>query len=98
MKVVTICGSMKFAEQMIKIAFDLEVKHTFAVLQCVYNQKDSEIEEADYNKLGKIHKKKIEISDAIYMVNIDGYIGDSTNNEIKFALSQGKEVIYHEPA
>ena len=42
------------------------------------------------------HWKKIDISDAIYVVNIGGYIGNSTRNEINYALSKGKEVIYHE--
>lgn len=42
------------------------------------------------------HYKRIDISDAIYVVNIDGYIGNSVKNEIKYALDHGKEVIYHE--
>jgi len=42
------------------------------------------------------HWKKIDISDAIYVVNIDGYMGDSTQNEIKYAISKGKEIIYHQ--
>lgn len=43
-----------------------------------------------------MHKKKIDISDAIYVVNIDGYIGSSTRSEIEYAKNNGKEVIYHE--
>ena len=46
--------------------------------------------------LGKLHKRKIDVSDAIYVVNIDGYIGNSTKSEIEYALKHGKEVIYHE--
>ena len=42
------------------------------------------------------HWKKIDISDAIYVVNIGGYLGTSTQNEIKYALEHNKEVIYHE--
>ena len=37
MKTVTICGSMKFADDMKKIAFDLECNYHVNVLQCVYN-------------------------------------------------------------
>jgi hypothetical protein len=40
------------------------------------------------------HRKKIDLSDAIYVINVNGYIGDSTFNEIKYAKSKGKEVIY----
>lgn len=42
------------------------------------------------------HRQKIDISDAIYVVNINGYIGSSTNSEIRYATEKGKEVIYHE--
>lgn len=95
-KVVTICGNMRFADDMIKIALDLELKKNFAVLQCVYNLDDTKSEQMDFDLLDSIHKKKIDISDAIYVVNIDGYIGDSTKNEIAYALKNGKEVIYHQ--
>ena len=49
----------------------------------------------DTYQLDKIHRKKIDISDAIYVVNIDGYIGNSTKNEIEYAKKNNKEVIYH---
>ncbi|RSU09814.1 hypothetical protein CBF27_12035 [Vagococcus acidifermentans] len=90
---------MKFAKEMIKISFDLELKKRYAVLQCVYSidRDDTEFEQIDLDILDKIHKKKIDISDAIYVVNIDGYIGNSTRSEIEYALKAGKEVIYHEP-
>ena len=44
----------------------------------------------------QLEKKKIDISDAIYVVNINGYIGETTKSEISFAKSNGKEIIYHE--
>lgn len=45
--------------------------------------------------LEKAHYRKIDISDGIYVVNIDGYIGKSVNAEIKYAKENGKEIIYH---
>ena len=39
--------------------------------------------------------KKIEISDAIYVVDIDGYVGEQVQKEIEYAKVLGKEVIYH---
>lgn len=80
-KIVTICGSMKFAKEMIKISFDLELKQRYAVLQCVYSLDIDKTELIDLDVLDKIHKKKIDISDAIYVVNINGYIGTSTRSE-----------------
>lgn len=37
MKVVTICGSMRFEDQMKRIAFELETKKEMCVIQCVYD-------------------------------------------------------------
>ena len=95
-KIVTICGSMKYAKEMIKIAGDLEKKYGWCVIQCVYdiNQETTPKEELD--NIVNAHWTKIDICDAIYVVNIDGYIGNSTTNEINYALSKNKEIIYHE--
>lgn len=95
-KVVTICGSMRYAKEMMKIAEELELQDGYAVIQCIYNIDEKKYEGIDANALAKIHKKKIDISDAIYVVNIDGYIGNSTKKEIQYAKETGKEIIYHE--
>ncbi|MEG1140978.1 MAG: hypothetical protein RSE41_00705 [Clostridia bacterium] len=95
-KVITICGSMRFAKEMMKISESLELKNGYAVIQCVYNVDGLKYEGVDASVLDKIHRKKIDISDAIYVVNIGGYIGNSTKNEIEYAINNGKEVIYHE--
>lgn len=95
-KVITICGSMRYSKEMMKIAEQLELKDGYAVIQCVYNVDGQKYEGFDASILDKIHRKKIDISDAIYVVNIDGYIGNSTKNEIEYAKNNGKEIIYHE--
>ncbi len=95
-KVITICGSMRYSKEMMKIAEELELKNGYAVIQCVYNIDRQRYEGVDASILDKIHRKKIDISDAIYVVNIEGYIGNSTKNEIEYAKNNGKEVIYHE--
>ena len=96
-KVITICGSMRYSKEMMKISEELELKKGYAVIQCVYNVDGLKYEGIDASILDKVHRKKIDISDAIYVVNIDGYIGNSTKKEIEYALNSGKEVIYHEP-
>ena len=95
-KVITICGSMRYSKEMIKIAEELELTEGYAVIQCVYNVDGQKYEGIDASILDKIHRKKIDISDAIYVVNINGYIGESTRKEIEYANNNGKEVIYHE--
>lgn len=96
MKVVTICGSMKFANEMQRIAGALAIDKSWCVLQCIYDLDFANLTSEDLNLLKNEHLKRIELSDAIYVVNINGYIGNSTKLEIEYATKQGKEVIYHE--
>lgn len=96
-KVVTICGSMKFKKEMMQIAEELELKNGYAVIQCVYGNECNNYDKSDIDKLGKIHFKKIDISDAIYVVNVNGYVGDATNKEIEYAKSLKKEILSLEP-
>lgn len=97
MKVVTICGSMRYANEMIKVSQMLETKLGYCVIQCVYELDKAVLEnEKEMNNIVMAHYKKIDISDAIYVLNINGYIGDSTRREIEYAKTHGKEVIYHE--
>ena len=43
------------------------------------------------------HKRKIDMADSIYVINVGGYIGDSTRSEIDYAIEHGKKVEYLEP-
>lgn len=95
-KVVTICGSMKFAGEMQKIATDLEKKYGWCVIQCVYGIDKDSITKEELENVVNAHWKKIDISDGIFVVNKEGYIGKATQNEINYALSKGKEVYYLE--
>ena len=46
--------------------------------------------------LDNMHKRKIDMADAIYVINVGGYIGESTRSEIEYALRNGKKVYYLE--
>ena len=52
----------------------------------------------DENKklLDDIHKRKIDMSDEIYVINKGGYIGESTRSEIEYAKKKNKIVNYME--
>ena len=73
----------------------LETRHNINVLQCVYNIDNLDITPAEQTNLENAHYRKIELSDAIYVVDIQGYIGNQVYKEISFAKSKGKEVIFH---
>lgn len=46
---------------------------------------------------GSTRFKEQFMADAIYVINVDGYIGESTRSEIEYALRNGKRVYYLEP-
>ncbi len=97
MKIITICGSLKFKSEMIEVAEKLELQEN-AVITPIYptnSNKDAYTDE-QVDILDKMHKEKIKISDAIYVVNAGGYIGTSTKSEIEYAKSLGKEILYLE--
>ena len=86
---------MKFENEMKRIAFQLETKYKMCVLQCVYNEDNKDLSDNEIEFLNKAHYRKIEISDAIYIVNINEYIGEQVKKEIAYARKLGKEVILH---
>lgn len=47
--------------------------------------------------LDVLHKHKIDLADEILVINVGGYIGDSTRSEIEYAIAWGKEIRYLEP-
>ncbi len=98
MKTVTLCGSMRFTEEMKSIAFELESKKGLNVLQCTYNEHNEDLTEEMLCSLSRAHFQKIDMSDMIYVVDIDRYIGDSVKKEITYAKAHNKEIIYHSAA
>ena len=46
--------------------------------------------------LDDMHKRKIDMADEIYVINVGGYIGESTKSEIEYAKKHGKKVNYLE--
>ena len=47
--------------------------------------------------LDELHFRKIDLCDEVFVINRDGYIGESTRNEIEYAQKLGKPVKYLEP-
>lgn len=96
MKVITICGSLKFQKEMMIVAEKLALEGN-CVLTPVYPISENlEKTEEQLEKLKEAHFKRIELSDSIYVINKDNYIGKSTKLEIEYAQKLGKEIIYLE--
>ncbi|WIV12890.1 hypothetical protein [Proteiniborus sp. MB09-C3] len=94
MKTITICGSIEFAEEMKQIAWRLEIEKGFNVLQCIYNEKNEPITDEAQKRLVAAHYRKIDISDAVYIVDIDGYIGISVADEILYQKRMEKSLFF----
>lgn len=96
MKVITVCGSLKFKDEIMKVAGQMELEGNVILIPIfpINDDKDTFTEE-ELIMLGKMHKEKIKLSDAILVVNVNGYIGNSTKSEIEFAKSLNKEIIYY---
>lgn len=104
-KVVTLCGSTKFKEEFMQTQRDLTLKGYIVISVGFFgHSKDVEIWEnmdeetkiKTKEMLDDIHKRKIDMSDEIFVINVGGYIGDSTKSEIKYAQDTGKKVNYLE--
>lgn len=96
-KIITVCGSLRFYKEMMEITEKIELEGN-CMLVPIYNpsktSKDDFIEE-EALMLDKMHKERIKLADAILVVNVNGYIGDSTRKEIEFAKFLNKEIIYY---
>ena len=96
-KVITMCGSLKFKDKFIEQAEKLELEGN-CVLSVIYPNNDDKdhFTEEQANLLAKMHRQKIDMSDSIFVVNVNGYIGNSTKAEIEYAKKQNKEILYLE--
>ena len=83
MKIITVCGSLKFQKEMMEIS-EKPVRDD----KKIYTKEEIAM-------FDKMHKEKIKLSNAILVVNVDGYIGESTKSEIEYAKALDKEIIYY---
>lgn len=96
MKIITVCGSYKFKKEMTEIAEKMELNGNCVITPIELTKSDKEAYTKDEALMfDKMHKEKIKLSDAILVVNVNGYIGNSTNSEIEYAKSLNKEILYY---
>ena len=95
MKVITLCGSLKFQKDMMIVAEKMALEGNCILTPVYPTSKNIERPEEQRIKLKEAHFKKIELSDAILVVNVNKYIGESTNLEIEYAKKLDKEIIYY---
>ena len=95
-KVVTLCGSVRFWDKIQELYEKLELENKYAVIGITPHVMNRNFTEDEEKLLDELHRIKIDLADAIYVVNVNGYIGKSTREEIEYAEQKGKEIMYLE--
>ena len=104
-KVITLCGSTKFKKEFMEVQKDLTLKGNIVISVWLFGHSgDNEVwENMDEGKFTKtkemlddMHKSKIDMADEIFVINVGGYIGESTKSEIEYAKDTGKKINYLE--
>ena len=98
-KVITLCGSTRFKEQFLEAQKRLTLEGNIVISVGLFGHSgDEEVwTEGTKEMLDDMHKRKIDMADSIYVINVGGYIGSSTRSEIEYAIKNGKEVRYLAP-
>lgn len=103
--VITLCGSTRFKKQFMEVQKRLTLEGNIVISVGLFGHSgDQEVwdgmDEGTLSKtkemLDDMHKRKIDMADSIFVINVGGYIGESTKSEIEYAKAQGKEVRYLE--
>jgi hypothetical protein len=99
-KVITLCGSTRFKDEFLQAQKQLTLEGNIVISVGLFGHADGEfgnvITPDTKVMLDDIHKRKIDMSDEIYVINKNGYIGESTKGEIGYAIKTGKRVNYLE--
>ena len=97
-KVITLCGSTRFKDEFMGVQKRLTLEGNIVISVGLFGHAgDNEVWiEGTKEMLNDMHLRKIDMADEIYVINVDGYIGTSTRNEIEYAKRTGKVVRYLE--
>ena len=95
-KVITLCGSTRFKDEFIKAQERLTLEGNIVISVALFSHADNIKIKPDIKAmLDEIHKKKIEMSDEIFVIDVDKYIGESTRSEIEYATKLGLPIHYY---
>lgn len=105
-RIVCLCGSTRFHKEFMQANFQETMKGNIVLSVGFFAHAKEEmanihgegvgITDEDKIKLDELHKRKIDLADEILVLNVGGYIGDSTRSEIQYATRHGRQVRYWE--
>lgn len=96
--VITLCGSTRFKEQFLETQKHLTLEGNIVISVGLFGHSGDNEVWTDGTKamLDDMHKRKIDMADAIYVINVGGYIGESTRSEIEYAKKHGKTIFFYD--
>ena len=99
-KVITLCGSTRFRDAFMEVQKRLTLERNIVISVGLFGHTgDDEVwKPGTKEMLDDMHKRKIDMADEIYVINVGGYIGESTRSEIEYAHKTGKAVRFLEEA
>lgn len=93
-KFITMCGSARFYPIFEKLVNVMKSKNVIPLSPERFNIDAEDLSDEDYIRLHQLHTRKIDIADMVLIVDIGGYIGDITKEEIEYAKTVGKRILY----
>lgn len=95
-KIITLCGSTKFKDEFLAEQKRLTLEGYIVISVGLFGHAgDNEVWSNDTKEmLDEMHKRKIDLADEIFVINVGGYVGSSTQSEIEYAKQTGKIVKY----
>ena len=97
-KVTTLCGSTRFKDEFLEAQKRLTLEGNVVITVGLFGHSGDDVvwTEGVKDMLDRQHLAKIDLADEIYVINVGGYIGDSTRREIAYAEFKGKTISYLE--
>ena len=97
-KVITLCGSTRFKDAFMETQKRLTLAGNIVISVGLFGHSGDDEVWTDGTKemLDDMHKRKIDMADEIFVINVGGYIGSSTRSEIEYAMATGKSIHYLE--
>lgn len=94
--IVTLCGSTRFKKEFFEVQKTLTLKGYIVISVGLFGHSGDEEVWTPGTKemLDEMHLRKIDLADEIFVINVDGYIGESTKREIEYARKTGKKINY----
>lgn len=101
-EIVVLCGSTRFMDAFQDANLHLTLQGIIVLSIGCNTKSDAELEPTlpkfDKVALDELHKRKIDLADRVLVLNVDGYIGESTRSEIDYAIAHDKPIEYLENA